>query len=73
MRGQLRRRGSLPPALAVNDPLGSSAQAVFDALRCPKTLVSFSAAEGAGDHCEMGNRALLNDRALDWPDDVLAR
>jgi hypothetical protein len=36
------------------------------------TVIDFRAAEGAGDHCEMGNRRLLNGRMLDWPDDTLA-
>jgi alpha-beta hydrolase superfamily lysophospholipase len=59
-------------ALAENDPLAASAQMFFDSLRCPKTLIRFSAAEGAGDHCEMGNRSLLNRRVLDWLDTKLA-
>lgn len=54
---------------AENDPIGSSAEEFLDALRCPKTLIRFSAAEGAGDHCEMQNRSLLNRRTLDWLDD----
>ena len=58
--------------LAENDPLAANAQAFFDALRCPKTLVNFTAAEGAGEHCEMMSRSLLNGRVLDWLDDVLA-
>jgi hypothetical protein len=56
---------------AENDPLGAGAQTFFDALRCPKELIRFTAAEGAGDHCEMNNRSLLNRRALDWLDTVL--
>jgi hypothetical protein len=44
----------------------------MDGLRCPKTLISFTDAEGAGDHCEMMNRSLLNRRALDWLDATLA-
>jgi pimeloyl-ACP methyl ester carboxylesterase len=38
---------------AEDDPLAASAQDLFDALRCPKALVRFSSAEGAGTHCEM--------------------
>ncbi len=57
---------------AEDDPLGRGAQALFDALRCPKELMRFSSAEGAGDHCEMMNRSLLNRRVLDWLDDVFA-
>lgn len=58
---------------AENDPLAVHTKTFFDALTCPKTLLEFTAAEGAGDHCETGNRSLLNERVLDWLDDVLAR
>ena len=44
---------------------------VMDGLRCPKTLINFTDAEGAGDHCEMMNRSALNRRALDWLDATL--
>ena len=57
---------------AENDPLAMGAQTLFDALRCQKNLVRFTAAEGAGDHCEMMNRSLVNRVALDWLDDVLS-
>ena len=39
---------------------------VFAELTCPKTLLRFTAAEGAGDHCEMANRSLATLRMLDW-------
>jgi hypothetical protein len=55
--------------LAEEDRLSASAQRLFDALRCPKDMIRFSAAEGAGDHCEMMNRSLLNRRTLDWLDE----
>ena len=54
------------------DPLSASADQVFAALRCPKTMVRFTSAEGAGDHCEMQNRSLLDQRVFDWLDAVLA-
>lgn len=57
--------------LAENDPLAAGTQQFFDRLRCPKALLRFSAAEGAGDHCESGNRSLLNRRVFDWLDGVL--
>lgn len=57
--------------MAENDTLSAGAQHFFDALRCPRTLMRFSATEGAGDHCEMRNRSLVNRRVLDWLDDVL--
>ncbi len=56
---------------AENDPLAAGAQAFFDALRCSKALTRFTAAQGAGGHCEMRNRSLLNARVLDWLDEVL--
>lgn len=56
---------------AENDPLAADAPVILDALTCPKTLLTFTAAEGAGDHCEMKNRSLLNRRVLDWLDDTL--
>lgn len=57
--------------LAENDPLAAGTHQFFDQLRCPKTLLRFTAQEGAGDHCESANRSLLNRRALDWLDEVL--
>ena len=65
---------SCPTALtaAEEDPLARSADQVYEALRCPKTLLRFTAAEGAGDHCEMRNRTLLDQRVFDWLDDTLS-
>ena len=34
-----------------------------------KTLLRFAEADGAGGHCEMENRSLLNRRVLDWLDE----
>jgi pimeloyl-ACP methyl ester carboxylesterase len=59
-------------AAAENDPLSRSADQIYDELRCPKTLQHFTAAEGAGDHCEMGNRPLLDQRAFDWLDNIFS-
>lgn len=55
--------------MAENDRLAQGAPAFFEALTAPKTLLRFTAAEGAGDHCEMMNRSLLNHRVLDWLDE----
>jgi pimeloyl-ACP methyl ester carboxylesterase len=65
---------SCPTALtaAGTDPLARSADQVHEALSCPKTLLRFAAAEGAGDHCEMRNRTLLDQRVFDWLDDILS-
>lgn len=57
---------------AENDPLAAGARAFYDALRCPKQLIAFTAAEGAGTHVESFNRSLLNGRVFDWLDDVPA-
>lgn len=59
-------------ALAEADPLAASAEALYEQLTCEKTLMSFTAEEAAADHCEMGNRSLLNTRVLDWLDGVFA-
>ena len=56
---------------AEDDPLSRSAQQVYDALPGAKALLRFGTAEGAGDHCEMRNRTLLDQRVFDWLDDVL--
>jgi alpha-beta hydrolase superfamily lysophospholipase len=58
---------------AESDPLSAGAPAFFEALRCPKTLMRFTEQEGAGGHCEMGNRSLLNRRVLDWFDEQFAQ
>ncbi|BCP55159.1 hypothetical dipeptidyl aminopeptidase/ acylaminoacyl-peptidase related protein [Kaistia sp. 32K] len=71
MRGRLDRiRCPTLLTQAENDRLATAAPAFFDGLTCPKTLLRFTAAEGAGDHCEMMNRSLLNQRVLDWLDEV---
>jgi alpha-beta hydrolase superfamily lysophospholipase len=56
---------------AEDDPLSQGAGALLDELTCPKTLLSFAAAEGAGDHCELANRSLAQMRILDWLDATL--
>ncbi len=58
-------------ARAENDPLAAGVERFAAALSAPATIVDFSAAEGAGEHCEMMNRSLLNRRVLDWLDDIL--
>lgn len=49
--------------------LAVDAGAFFDALACPKTLMRFTAAEGADGHCQTSNRSLLSHRVLDWLDE----
>jgi alpha-beta hydrolase superfamily lysophospholipase len=56
---------------AESDSLASGAKTLFDAMKCPKTLIPFVAADSAQTHCEMGNRTRLNQVALDWLDETL--
>jgi hypothetical protein len=64
---------SCPTAVtaAEDDHLAGSAEEVYEALPSAKALLRFGTAEGAGDHCEMRNRSLLDQRVFDWLDDVL--
>jgi hypothetical protein len=44
---------------------------LYDALTCPKELVSFTAAEGADSHCEPKALGLRDQRIFDWLDETL--
>ena len=56
---------------AEGDPIASAVPAFASALH-DATVLEFTAAEGAGGHCSMRNRSLLNRRVLDWLDDTLS-
>jgi len=56
---------------AENDPLSALAADFAERLGDRGHLVHFTAAEGAGDHCEILNRPLANQRMLDWLDAAL--
>jgi hypothetical protein len=58
---------------AENDEIAAQARMLFDQLTCDKKFMPFTNAEGAGEHCEDGNRSLFHQRAFDWLDDVLDR
>ena len=58
--------------LAESDPLAAAAKTFYDSLDCEKIMLPFLADRGAGDHCEMMNRTLLNQRVLDWLDKVFS-
>jgi alpha-beta hydrolase superfamily lysophospholipase len=47
-------------------------QVLFDHLTCPRTLLRFTNAEGAGAHCQFGAQRLACARIFDWLDDTLA-
>ncbi len=66
--------GAIPcPVLltaAEGDPIAAGVPAFAAGLR-DATVLELTAAEGAGGHCSMRNRSLLNRRVLDWLDDTL--
>jgi pimeloyl-ACP methyl ester carboxylesterase len=58
---------------AEGDDLSIDARQFYDALTCPKEYYQFTAAEGAGQHCESGARVLFHQHAFDWLGHVLER
>jgi len=56
---------------AEDDPLSGLAEQFTKDLGDRGHLMRFTAAEGAGDHCELMNRPLANRRMLDWLDATL--
>ena len=56
---------------AEGDEISESAPELFAALTCEKEYVNFTAAEGAGDHCEAGARTLYHARSFNWLDERL--
>jgi alpha-beta hydrolase superfamily lysophospholipase len=53
---------------AENDQIGASAPDLVAALTVEHEFVRFTTAEGAGDHCEQGARALYHARSFGWLD-----
>lgn len=53
------------------DPIAAGAPKLYEAIDVPKTLIRFTAAEGAGGHCEGAARLLYHQRVFDWLDEVL--
>lgn len=47
-------------------------QALYEHLTCKKTLMTFTEAEGAGAHCQVGAGRLAFARIFDWLDNTLA-
>jgi pimeloyl-ACP methyl ester carboxylesterase len=56
---------------AEGDAISASAPQLVAALTCPHEHILFTAAEGAGDHCEAGARLLFHARAFGWLDALL--
>jgi hypothetical protein len=46
-------------------------QQLYDHLPCPRTLMRFSVAEGAGAHCQVGATPRVRQRIDTWLDDTL--
>ena len=44
---------------------------LYEALTCPKTLLLFTAEEGAEEHCQFGALLLFNHRVFSWLDTTL--
>lgn len=44
---------------------------LYDALTCPKTLMRFTAEDGAEEHCQLGALLLYNHRVFEWLDTML--
>ena len=44
---------------------------LYDALKCPKTYLLFTAEDAAEEHCHAGATLLLNQRVFDWLDEML--
>ena len=57
---------------ADKDPISAAAPKLYAALTVErKTLIEFTDAEGAGDHCEASGRRLYHQRVYDWLDETL--
>jgi pimeloyl-ACP methyl ester carboxylesterase len=54
------------------DAISKGSKTLYDALLCPKVMVPFTLAEGAGGHCETTARRLYHQRVFDWLDETLA-
>jgi pimeloyl-ACP methyl ester carboxylesterase len=56
---------------AEGDRVSVSMPQLAEALTCEKEFVTFTAAEGAGSHCEAAARLLFHLRAFDWLDAII--
>jgi cephalosporin-C deacetylase-like acetyl esterase len=63
--------------MLITDPEGEpffpgQAQKLYDALTCPKSILHFTYAQGAGQHCEVAAPVLRNAAIHNWLDETLA-
>ena len=64
------------PTLVCDNPVdtvSSRGNTLYEALRCEKTLITFSPEEGVGGHCEAGAASLFEQRVFDWIDGIVRR
>lgn len=54
-----------------SDEVSASAHETFAEIIAPKDMITFTDAEGAGGHCELGARQLYLARAFGWLDRIL--
>lgn len=54
------------------DATPGESQRLFDALRCPKTLMAFGHETAAQTHCQGGGTVLASARLFDWLDEEVA-
>jgi hypothetical protein len=45
-------------------------EALYEHLTCPKAMIRFTEAEGAGAHCQVGAHRLAFARVYDWLDET---
>lgn len=57
-------------AAAENDHVSATAKPLFEALPGPKVFQQFTAAEGCGEHCELGGRSRFLAEAFSWLDSL---
>lgn len=53
--------------------LDAQAKSLYDALSCEKEYMLFTAAEGAGAHCQFGARLFANERIFEWIEDTVLK
>jgi len=58
---------------AENDRRRGGGKDLYNALQCPKEYVLFTAADGAGEHCEAGAREVFFQRMFDWLDPIVGQ
>lgn len=56
---------------AEDDDIGATAPELAAALTVPHVFTTFTRAQGAGDHCEVGNRQVYLDALFAWMDPLL--